>query len=146
MFLLVSGRHVGAHPDGHQHGVSVQSSVNLSNTLLRIAREWKIAETLFLARLFILQLSIISQILESIYWTVTIFSSDHMTDENRVLAHLTRLDQSRASESIWWIMNKNNYSPKWRWLVVDIYRAAKRRGKYPTQATDTEVNSCFSIY
>ena len=22
MFLLVSGRHVGAHPDGHQHGVS----------------------------------------------------------------------------------------------------------------------------
>ena len=26
----------------------------------------------------------------------------------------------------------NNYSPKWRWLAVDIYRAAKRRGKYPT--------------
>ena len=40
----------------------------------------------------------------------------------------------------------NNYSPKWRWLVVDIYRAAKRRGKYPTLATDTEVKSCFSIY
>ena len=40
----------------------------------------------------------------------------------------------------------NNYSPKWRWLAVDIYRAAKRRGKYPTLATDTEVNSCFSIY
>ena len=40
----------------------------------------------------------------------------------------------------------NNYSPKWRWLVVDIYRAAKRRGKCPTLATDTEVNSCFSIY
>ena len=40
----------------------------------------------------------------------------------------------------------NNYSPKWRWLAVDIYRAAKRRGKYPTLATDTEVNSCFSIH
>ena len=40
----------------------------------------------------------------------------------------------------------NNYSPKWRWLVVDIYRAAKRRVKYPTLATDTEVISCFSIY
>ena len=39
-----------------------------------------------------------------------------------------------------------NYSPKWRWLAVDIYRAAKQRGKYPTLATDTEVNSCFSIY
>ena len=24
----------------------------------------------------------------------------------------------------------NNYSPKWRWLAVDIYRAAKRRGKF----------------
>ena len=22
-----------------------------------------------------------------------------------------------------------NYSPKWRWLAVDIYRAAERRGK-----------------
>ena len=40
----------------------------------------------------------------------------------------------------------NNYSPKWRWLVVDIYRAAKRRGKYRMLTTDTEVNSCFSIY
>ena len=40
----------------------------------------------------------------------------------------------------------NNYSPQCQWLVVDIYRAAKRRGKYSTLATDTEVNSCFSIY
>ena len=40
----------------------------------------------------------------------------------------------------------NNYSPKWRWLAVEIYRAAKRRGKYQPLATDTEVNSCFSIY
>ena len=40
----------------------------------------------------------------------------------------------------------NNYSPKWRWLAVDIYRAAKQQGKYPTLATDTEVNSCFLKY
>ena len=32
--------------------------------------------------LFILQSSIMSQILEFIYWTVTIFSFHHMTDEN----------------------------------------------------------------
>ena len=32
-----------------------------------------------------LQSSIISQILEFIYQTVTIFSFDHMTDENREL-------------------------------------------------------------
>ena len=29
MFLLVSDRNVGAHPDGHQHGVSLQISINL---------------------------------------------------------------------------------------------------------------------
>ena len=31
---------------------------------------------------------------------------------------------------------------------MDIYRAAKRRGKYQplALATDTEVNSCFSVY
>ena len=29
MFLLVSGRHVRAHMDGHQHGVSIQISINL---------------------------------------------------------------------------------------------------------------------
>ena len=40
----------------------------------------------------------------------------------------------------------NNYSLKWRWLVMDIYQAAQQRGKYPLLATDTEVNSCFSIY
>ena len=39
-----------------------------------------------------------------------------------------------------------NYSPKWRWLAVDIYQAAKQRGNYPKLATDTEVNCCFSIY
>ena len=40
----------------------------------------------------------------------------------------------------------NNYSLKWRWLAVDIYRAAKRQGKYPMLATNTEMSSCFSIY
>ena len=28
MFLLVSVRHVGAHPDGQQHGVSILISIN----------------------------------------------------------------------------------------------------------------------
>ena len=40
----------------------------------------------------------------------------------------------------------NNYSSKWRWLAVNIYQAARQRGKYPPAATDTEVNGCFSIY
>ena len=63
----------------------IQISINLDDTLLRIARELNTAETWFLARLFILQSSIISQILEFIYRTVVIFFFDHMTDENREL-------------------------------------------------------------
>ena len=39
----------------------------------------------------------------------------------------------------------NNYSPKWRWIVVDIYRAIFYC-KYPSLFTDTEVNNCFSVY
>ena len=30
--------------------------------------------------------------------------------------------------------------------MVDIYQAVKQQGEYPPMATDTEVNSCFSIY
>ena len=33
MFLLVSGCHDGAHLDGHQHGISIQISINLRNIL-----------------------------------------------------------------------------------------------------------------
>ena len=83
MFLLVSDHHVGAHPDGHQHGISIQISINLGDILLPVAHKLKTAETWFLARLFILQSSIISQILEFIYWMFMMFSFDHMTDENR---------------------------------------------------------------
>ena len=47
---------------------------------------------------------------------------------------------------VFWFLLYNNYSPKWRWLVVIIYRVAKQRGKYPPLETDTEVNNCFSTY
>ena len=33
MFLLVSGRHVGAHVHGHQHGGSIQISINLGENV-----------------------------------------------------------------------------------------------------------------
>ena len=46
-------------------------------------REWKAAETWFLAMLLIYQSFIVSQILDFIHWMVTIFSFKHMTGENR---------------------------------------------------------------
>ena len=36
MFLLISVRHVGAHPGEHQHDVSIQISISLGKTFLRI--------------------------------------------------------------------------------------------------------------
>ena len=45
MFLMVSGRHVGAQIDGHQHGLSIQISINLSKTFLRISSIRKFAVT-----------------------------------------------------------------------------------------------------
>ena len=52
MFLLVSVRHVGAHPDEHQHGVSIQISINLGKTFLRISRIRNIPLIWILARVF----------------------------------------------------------------------------------------------
>ena len=66
MFLLVSVRHVGAHPDELQHGVSIQSSINLGKTFPLIARIRIIPSTQILARVFVYLPPFISQILEFI--------------------------------------------------------------------------------
>jgi len=73
MFLLLSGRHVGAHADGHQHGVSIQISINMGRIFLRISRIRKIVVTRLLARVFAYLPFFISQILDFNYWPVLIF-------------------------------------------------------------------------
>ena len=43
---------------------------------------------------------------------------------------------------IWYVLQIiNNYSPKCRWLMVDIYQVTKRRGKHPPPATVSELKS-----
>ena len=66
MFLLVSVRHVGAHSNELQRGVSIQSSINLGKTFLRISRIRVIPSTQILARVFVYLSSFISQILDFI--------------------------------------------------------------------------------
>ena len=66
MFLLVSVRHVGAHPDELQDGVSIQSSINLAKTFLRISRIGIIPSPQFLARVFVYVPPFISKILDFI--------------------------------------------------------------------------------
>ena len=73
MFLLVSVRHVGAHPDGHQHGVSIQISINFVKTFLRISRIRNIPLTWILARVFAYLPPFISQILDFIFRMVLIY-------------------------------------------------------------------------
>ena len=72
MFLLISGRHVGAHLGGHQHGVSIQIFINLRKTFLRISCIRKIAVTWILAGVFAYLPSLYFQILDLIYGTVLI--------------------------------------------------------------------------
>ena len=66
MFLLVSVRHAGAHPDELQHGVSIQSSVNLGKTFPRISRIRIIPSTQILARFLVYLPPFISKILDFI--------------------------------------------------------------------------------
>ena len=66
MFLLLSVRHVGAHPDELQHGVSIQSFINLGKTFPRISRIRVIPSTQILARVFVYLPPFISQILDFI--------------------------------------------------------------------------------
>ena len=66
MFLLVSVRHVGAHLDELQHGFSIQSSINLGKTFLRISRIRIIPSTQILARVFVYLPPFISKILDFI--------------------------------------------------------------------------------
>ena len=73
MFLLVSFWRFGAHPGGHQRGVSLQISINLGNTFLRISRVRNILLTWILARIFVYLPPFVSQIPDFIYWTGLIF-------------------------------------------------------------------------
>ena len=73
MFLLVSVRHVGAHPDELQHGISIQSSINLGKTFPRISRIRIIPSTQILARVFVYLPPFICKILDFISRMVLIF-------------------------------------------------------------------------
>ena len=74
MFLLLYGRQVCVPRKN--------TNVASHDTLLQITTEWKTAETWFLARLFIYQSSIVSQILDFIHCRNGYdFSFDHMTGD-----------------------------------------------------------------
>ena len=70
MFLLVSGRHVGAHQTGHQHGVP---NCNFPWYISWITRLWDIAQPCGFHTLFMYHSSTTYQFLDFIYWMVEDF-------------------------------------------------------------------------
>ena len=96
MFLLVSIRHVGAHPGEHQHGVSIQISISLGKTFLRISRIQNIPLTWILARVIVYVPPFISQI------------------DTRILAPCKSLQIQSAANFLWTniiiqVINQLNY-------------------------------------
>ena len=127
MFLLLYSRHECAPPNctnmasaqihTHIHFIStriirvavlsqyqsIQSAIHLGNTLLRVTCEWKTAKTWFLARLPITQSSIVSQILDFIYWMVTTFSFDHDWRKPTISRSVKMLNNTKSNLCCWTI-------------------------------------------
>ena len=102
MFVLVSVRHVGAHPDELQHGVSIQSSINLGKTFPRISRIRIIPSTQILARVFVYLPPFISKILDFISRMVLIFILTYFEwrDTENQQQFFIKIDSSRYGSKI----------------------------------------------
>ena len=83
---MVSVRHVGAHLDELQHGVSIKSSINLGKTFLRISRIRIIPSTQILARVFVYLPPFISKILDFILILIYFECRDTENQQQRSLA------------------------------------------------------------
>ena len=99
MFLLVSVRHVGAHPGEHQHGVSIQIFISLGKTFLRISRIRNIPMYMYLLSfLRFWTLSIFSFLFWSILNGVTLKTSNW---ENKTYKLKRRILHTVVKESSW---------------------------------------------
>ena len=124
MFLLVSVRHVGAHPGEHQHGVSIQISINLGKTFLRISRIRNILLTWILARVFVYLSPCISQILDFIYWTVLIFFSSILNGVTLEKPTIRLCSQWKISNLRWRRFRRDgNFNRTWRHDLCNIAHA-----------------------
>ena len=78
---------------GHQHGIFIQSFINLGKMFFWTSSLWNIAQTWFLAWLFVYLSSFIFQILDFLYWMVCIFIFDGTTVKTK----------KRAQVSLQWV-------------------------------------------
>ena len=81
------------------------------------------------------------------YIHLSVNHSNNFTDPDKDICKWTPWNSSgHWLKENWGRCAVYNYPPKGRWIVVDIYRDAKRRGIYPLLFTDPEGDSSFSIY
>ena len=71
-----------------------------------------------------------------LYWITGVSSMFKM--------YSTSSEAIEETHNLWLLLY--SYPPKRRWIVVDMYRDAKRWGIYPPLFTDPEGDSCFSVY
>ena len=157
MFLLVSGRHVGAHLGGHQHGVSIQISLNFGKTFLRISSIRKIAVTWILARVFAYLPSFYFQILDLTYWTVLIFYFDlfwmewHWKPAIRSLALLSlqNIKERTLKNSAFFRMSSTmsaSFDPKRRFLWKSVNPCNQPLGNHPMKTTNYLPNCQYVLF
>ena len=115
MFLSVSVRHTGAHPGEHHHGVSIQISISLGKTFLRISRIRNTPLTWILARVFVYVPPLISW-----FWTWSIerfwflfwsiLNSVTLKTSNITIVNLCQLDLYRwICQYQKWMMSKGKF-------------------------------------
>ena len=123
MFLFVSVRHVGAHPDELQHGVSIQSSINLGKTFLRISRIRIISSTQILARVFVYLPPFISKILDFICRMVLILILIYFewrdTENQQLIIAWTSMDVYHLNTGCRLLHNLNKVISHWLPCVTD---------------------------
>ena len=115
-----SVRHVGAHPGEHQHGVSIQISISLGKTFLRISRIQNIPLTWIVARVFVYVPPFISQILHFIYWKVLIFILVYFEWRDTKNQQYKYADLLGLFYTCWWWMN-NRVDESWLWAESQVW-------------------------
>ena len=131
MFLLVSVCHVGAHPGGHQHGVSIQISINLGKIFLRISCIRNILQknNLQLARAALFFVHFLAVVVVAMW---NFLSSCTFCGENVLCAH--KKFWCLFSCSLFFFYCRNTFSPCWP-LAFPIFspRQQNFRVIFPTK-------------
>ena len=128
MFLLVSVRHVGAHPGGHQHGVSIQISINLGKTFLPTSRIRNIPSGLNLGEgLCIYIYLLLSPSFQTLsidrFWFLFWSSLNDVTLKTSNFSYM-RLQKQHSSLMYWlkickgWVKSQLRWA--WNWLKRNV--------------------------